>query len=55
MLEEMTSTMEKSTNGHAYYVNKLPTPSTGPLVNNANPTNGQSSSSSANKRRIIGC
>jgi hypothetical protein len=55
MLEEMTSTMEKPTNGHAYYISKLPTPNTNPPTNNANPTNGQlSRSSNNNKRRRIG-
>jgi hypothetical protein len=46
--------MEKPTNGHAYCVSKLPTPSIGPLANNENPINGQLSCSSGSKRRRIG-
>jgi len=53
MLEEMTSTMERPTNGHAYCVSKLPTPSTSPPAN-ANPTDGQLSCSSSSRSRRIG-
>jgi hypothetical protein len=48
--------MERPTNGHAYCVSKLPTPSTSPPAN-ANPTDGQlscSSSSSSSRSRRIG-
>jgi hypothetical protein len=55
MLEQMTSTMEKPTNGHAYNINKLPISSISPLVNNANHTNGQlSCNNNNNKWRRIG-
>jgi hypothetical protein len=41
--------MERPTNGHAYCVSKLPTPSTSPPAN-ANPTDGQLSCSSRSRR-----